>query len=168
MVSESRMWFLNIKIPKSWMSGLSISVSLVGFLESPRDHKLVKIFSWFREVIDSEIVNDCETRRLKRFGFLSFKDEKSMRDAIRMMNMKVVDGRSIIMNEAHPRGSKEVRKDGHVLWILRITIMDLSTCYTLTELFLVHKLQQDWLRISRIDLCVCWRLSHSLWTRHIN
>lgn len=38
-----------------------------------------------------------------------------MRDAIRMMNRKVVDGRSIILNEAHPRGSKEVRKDGHVL-----------------------------------------------------
>ncbi|KAF1002143.1 hypothetical protein AG4045_001018 [Apium graveolens] len=40
-----------------------------------------------------QIINDRETGRSKGFGFVTFKDEKSMRDAIEGMNGQELDGR---------------------------------------------------------------------------
>ncbi|XP_019090310.1 PREDICTED: glycine-rich RNA-binding protein 8-like [Camelina sativa] len=51
------------------------------------------------------IINDRETGRSKEFGFVTFKDEKSMRDAIEEMNGKELVGRTITVNEAQSRGS---------------------------------------------------------------
>ncbi|THG04396.1 hypothetical protein TEA_029244 [Camellia sinensis var. sinensis] len=39
------------------------------------------------------------------FGFVTFKDEQSMRDAIDEMNGEDLDGRNITVNEAQSRGS---------------------------------------------------------------
>ncbi|KAF1002142.1 hypothetical protein AG4045_001017 [Apium graveolens] len=41
-----------------------------------------------------QIINDRETGRSKGFGFVTFKDEKSMRDAIEGMNGQELDGRA--------------------------------------------------------------------------
>ncbi|KAG5396418.1 hypothetical protein IGI04_018232 [Brassica rapa subsp. trilocularis] len=43
--------------------------------------------------------------RSRGFGFVTFKDEKSMRDAIDEMNGKELDGRTITVNESQSRGS---------------------------------------------------------------
>ncbi|CDY41969.1 BnaA01g05410D [Brassica napus] len=69
------------------------------------DAELERTFSQFGEVIDSKIINDRETGRSRGFGFVTFKDEKSMRDAIDEMNGKELDGRTITVNEAQSRGS---------------------------------------------------------------
>ncbi|KAL6570144.1 hypothetical protein OROMI_014658 [Orobanche minor] len=69
------------------------------------DKGLEDTFSQYGEVIDSKIINDRETGRSRCFGFVTFKDEKSMKDAIEAMNGKDLDGRNITVNEAQSRGS---------------------------------------------------------------
>ncbi|CAH2061578.1 unnamed protein product [Thlaspi arvense] len=69
------------------------------------DQALETAFSQFGDVVDSKIINDRETGRSRGFGFVTFKDEKSMKDAIEGMNGQELDGRSITVNEAQSRGS---------------------------------------------------------------
>ena len=44
--------------------------------------------------------------RSRGFGFVTFKDEKSMKDAIDEMNGKELDGRTITVNESQSRGKE--------------------------------------------------------------
>ncbi|CAA7051490.1 unnamed protein product [Microthlaspi erraticum] len=70
------------------------------------DQSLERTFSQFGDVIDSKIIMDRETGRSKGFGFVTFKDEESMRAAIERMNGQELDGRNITVNEAQARGSR--------------------------------------------------------------
>ncbi|CAA2964958.1 glycine-rich RNA-binding protein-like isoform X1 [Olea europaea var. sylvestris] len=76
-----------------------------GLAWATTDQSLEQAFSQFGEVIESKIINDRETGRSRGFGFVTFKDEQSMRDAIEGMNGQDLDGRSITVNEAQSRGS---------------------------------------------------------------
>ncbi|XVF45285.1 hypothetical protein PTKIN_Ptkin02bG0193300 [Pterospermum kingtungense] len=67
------------------------------------DRALEDAFSTYGEVIESKIINDRETGRSRGFGFVTFRDEKSMRDAIEGMNGQNLDGRNITVNEAQSR-----------------------------------------------------------------
>ncbi|XP_020081228.1 glycine-rich RNA-binding protein GRP2A-like [Ananas comosus] len=67
-------------------------------------HTLEEAFRPFGEILESKIINDRETGRSRGFGFVTFANEQSMRDAIEGMNGKSLDGRSITVNEAQSRG----------------------------------------------------------------
>ncbi|PSS19148.1 Glycine-rich RNA-binding protein [Actinidia chinensis var. chinensis] len=69
------------------------------------DRSLESAFAQFGDVVESKIINDRETGRSRGFGFVTFKDEQSMRDAIEGMNGQDLDGRNITVNEAQSRGS---------------------------------------------------------------
>ncbi|CAI5502338.1 unnamed protein product [Closterium sp. Naga37s-1] len=55
--------------------------------------------------VDAKVVNDRETGRSRGFGFVTFNDKAGMDDAIKAMNGKELDGRTITVNVAQPRGS---------------------------------------------------------------
>ncbi|KAH1099036.1 hypothetical protein J1N35_015957 [Gossypium stocksii] len=69
------------------------------------DRALEEAFSAYGEIVGSKIINDRETGRSRGFGFVTFRDEKSMRDAIEGMNGRSLDGRNITVNEAQSRRS---------------------------------------------------------------
>uniref|UniRef100_A0A803QY12 RRM domain-containing protein n=1 Tax=Cannabis sativa TaxID=3483 RepID=A0A803QY12_CANSA len=78
----------------------------VGGLAWATDSKsLEDAFSTFGEILESKIINDRETGRSRGFGFVTFSNEKAMRDAIEGMNGQDLDGRNITVNEAQSRGS---------------------------------------------------------------
>ncbi|KAK0593929.1 hypothetical protein LWI29_013589 [Acer saccharum] len=56
-------------------------------------------------ILESKIINDRETGRSRGFGFVTFRDEKAMRDAIEGMNGQNLDDRNITVNEAKSRES---------------------------------------------------------------
>ncbi|OAY25522.1 hypothetical protein MANES_17G101400v8 [Manihot esculenta] len=76
-----------------------------GLAWATTDHALQEAFSTFGDVLESKIINDRETGRSRGFGFVTFSNEKSMRDAIEGMNGQNLDGRNITVNEAQSRGS---------------------------------------------------------------
>ncbi|XP_021286004.1 glycine-rich RNA-binding protein GRP1A-like [Herrania umbratica] len=69
------------------------------------DRALEQAFSQYGEIVESKIINDRETGRSRGFGFVTFRDEKAMRDAIEGMNGQNLDGRNITVNEAQSRRS---------------------------------------------------------------
>ncbi|XP_019165730.1 PREDICTED: glycine-rich RNA-binding protein-like [Ipomoea nil] len=76
-----------------------------GLAWATTESSLHDAFSSFGEVIESKVINDRETGRSKGFGFVTFKDEQAMKDAVQGMNGQFLDGRNITVNEAQSRGS---------------------------------------------------------------
>ncbi|KAJ0680647.1 putative RNA recognition motif domain, nucleotide-binding alpha-beta plait domain superfamily [Helianthus annuus] len=74
-----------------------------GLAWATSDQSLQEAFSKYGEVVDSKIINDRETGRSRGFGFVTFRDEHSLRDAIEGMNGQSLDGRNITVNEAQSR-----------------------------------------------------------------
>ncbi|GER42259.1 glycine-rich RNA-binding protein [Striga asiatica] len=75
-----------------------------GLAWATTDQSLEQAFSKYGEVLESKIIIDRETGRSRGFGFVTFGDEKAMRDAIDAMNGQELDGRNITVNEAQSRG----------------------------------------------------------------
>ncbi|AEE87047.1 cold, circadian rhythm, and RNA binding 1 [Arabidopsis thaliana] len=68
------------------MSEVEYRCFVGGLAWATNDEDLQRTFSQFGDVIDSKIINDRESGRSRGFGFVTFKDEKAMRDAIEEMN----------------------------------------------------------------------------------
>ncbi|KAA8536102.1 hypothetical protein F0562_028580 [Nyssa sinensis] len=85
-------------------AGVEYRCFVGGLAWATDDQSLEKAFSQFGEILESKIINDRETGRSRGFGFVTFKDEQSMRDAIEGMNGQDLDGRNITVNEAQSRG----------------------------------------------------------------
>ncbi|KAJ0834587.1 putative RNA recognition motif domain, nucleotide-binding alpha-beta plait domain superfamily [Helianthus annuus] len=85
-----------------------------GLAWATSDQSLQEAFSKYGEVVDSKIINDRETGRSRGFGFVTFRDEHSLRDAIEGMNGQSLDGRNITVNEAQSRsgGGGGGRREG--------------------------------------------------------
>ncbi|GER50360.1 glycine-rich RNA-binding protein [Striga asiatica] len=75
-----------------------------GLAWATTDQSLEQAFSQYGEVVESKIINDRETGRSRGFGFVTFSNEQSMREAIDAMNGQELDGRNITVNEAQSRG----------------------------------------------------------------
>ncbi|XP_010254826.1 PREDICTED: glycine-rich RNA-binding protein GRP1A-like [Nelumbo nucifera] len=76
-----------------------------GLAWSTDDQSLERAFSAYGEIQESKIISDRETGRSRGFGFVTFRDEQSMRDAIEGMNGQNLDGRNITVNQAQSRSS---------------------------------------------------------------
>ncbi|XVE65119.1 hypothetical protein DITRI_Ditri07aG0155800 [Diplodiscus trichospermus] len=69
--------------------------------------------------------NDRETGRSRGFGFITFRNEKAMRDAIEGMNEQNLDGRNIIVNEAYPARAVVAAKEEETTGTTAVVEMDM-------------------------------------------
>ncbi|CAI0377456.1 unnamed protein product [Linum tenue] len=74
-----------------------------GLAWATTDEALQEAFSHFGEIVESKVINDRETGRSRGFGFVTFRDQQAMKDAIEGMNGQNLDGRNITVNEAQSR-----------------------------------------------------------------
>lgn len=69
------------------------------------DEKLLEVFKEFGEVVLAQVIIDRETGRSRGFGFVTFKDEKSTKEAMDAMNGQYIDKRQVIVKKALPEGT---------------------------------------------------------------
>ncbi|KAK3195498.1 hypothetical protein Dsin_026808 [Dipteronia sinensis] len=91
--------------PKMSSAEVEFRCFVGGLAWATNDVSLQEAFSTYGDIVESKIINDRETGRSRGFGFVTFRDEKAMRDAIEGMNGQNLDGRNITVNEAQSRGS---------------------------------------------------------------
>ena len=63
-------------------------------------------FEEFGAVDSAKIIMDRETGRSKGFGFVEMPNDDEAREAIRQLNDQELDGRTIVVKEAEPRGNR--------------------------------------------------------------
>ena len=63
-------------------------------------------FEEFGAVDSAKIIMDRDTGRSKGFGFVEMPNDDEAREAIRQLNDQELDGRTIVVKEAEPRGNR--------------------------------------------------------------
>jgi cold-inducible RNA-binding protein len=67
------------------------------------DSQLRDLFATVGEVVSANVITDRNSGQSKGFGFVEMASDKDAKEAIKLLNNKELDGRSIIVNEAKPR-----------------------------------------------------------------
>lgn len=70
------------------------------------EEQLTEIFAAHGEVADTKIVTDRDTGRSRGFGFVTMTESESAKVAIENINGHVVEGRNLVVNEAHDQGGR--------------------------------------------------------------
>jgi RNA recognition motif-containing protein len=71
---------------------------------SVTSESLEQMFLEFGSVVSAQVIQDRDTGRSKGFGFVEMQSEDAAQQAINGMHEREVDGRSLTVNEAKPRG----------------------------------------------------------------
>jgi RNA recognition motif-containing protein len=74
------------------------------------ENNLRNAFSEFGEVSSVKIIIDNFSGRSKGFGFVEMPDNSEADQAIKALNGKVLNGRSIKVNQAKPQGKRSRRR----------------------------------------------------------
>jgi RNA recognition motif-containing protein len=74
------------------------------------ENDLRNAFSEFGEVSSVKIITDKFSGRPKGFGFVEMPDNSEADQAIKALNGKVLNGRSIKVNQAEARGKRQRRR----------------------------------------------------------
>lgn len=67
------------------------------------------LFATVGTVVSASIIMDRDTNRSKGFGFVEMSTDEEAQEAIKTLNGKELDGRSIIVNEARPKEDRGPR-----------------------------------------------------------
>ena len=74
------------------------------------ENDLKNAFSEFGEVSSAKIITDKVSGQSKGFGFVEMPDNSEADQAIKALNGKVLNGRSIKVNQAEQRGKRQRRR----------------------------------------------------------
>lgn len=76
---------------------------------SVNDDQLKQLFGAAGTVTSAQVIVDRDSNQSKGFGFVEMSSADEAKEAIKQLNGKEVDGRTIVVNEARP---KEERAGG--------------------------------------------------------
>jgi RNA recognition motif-containing protein len=79
---------------KLYVGGLAYAVN---------DDQLKEFFASCGTVVSSQVIVDRDSNQSKGFGFVELSSEDEAQQAIKELNGKELEGRSIMVNEARPR-----------------------------------------------------------------
>ena len=76
------------------------------------DQDLADIFGQLGQVLSATVIIDRDSGRSKGFGFVEMSNDQEARNAIDQLNGSTLEGRTIIVNEAHERTEPRNRGGG--------------------------------------------------------
>lgn len=76
------------------------------------DAALQELFASVGNVVSAKVIMDRETGRSKGFGFVEMGSDEEAKAAIKQLDGKEVEGRTIAVKEAQPRENRERRSFG--------------------------------------------------------
>jgi RNA recognition motif-containing protein len=80
---------------------MNLYVSNLGF--QVNDDDLMKLFTPYGQVTSAKVITDRETGRSRGFGFVEMPVDEEARKAIKELEGKPVEGRSLSVSEARPK-----------------------------------------------------------------
>jgi len=80
---------------------MNLYVSNLGF--QVNDDDLMKLFTPYGQVTSAKVILDRETGRSRGFGFVEMPVDEEARKAIKELEGKPVEGRSLSVSEARPK-----------------------------------------------------------------
>lgn len=86
---------------------MNIYVSNLGY--SFQDEDLSKLFGEYGNVSSAKVITDKFTSRSRGFGFVEMTDDQAAETAIRELDGKMIEGRSVKVSEARPREENRSR-----------------------------------------------------------
>lgn len=97
-----------------WMLRKDLSMKIyVGNLNyDTNDETLLTLFKEFGEVESAKVITDKYSGRSRGFGFVEMPESGEAQKAIEGLNGREVDGRTLKVNEARPKGSGGDRGGG--------------------------------------------------------
>ncbi|MCX7021736.1 MAG: RNA-binding protein [bacterium] len=75
------------------------------------DQSLREAFERFGEVVEAKVITERDSGRSRGFGFVTFADDESGRNAISEMDGAELDGRTIRVDEARERKPRDSESD---------------------------------------------------------
>ena len=73
------------------------------------DEQLKELFAESGTVVSASVIIDRDTNQSKGFGFVEMSTDEEAQAAIKTLNGKEVDGRTIVVNEARPKEDRGPR-----------------------------------------------------------
>ncbi len=74
------------------------------------DQDLQQAFAGFGSVQEAAVITDRDTGRSRGFGFVTMPNDDEAKAAIDAMDNSELDGRTLNVNEARPKGEKAQRR----------------------------------------------------------
>ncbi len=86
---------------------MSIKLYVGGLSYSTTEEQLTAMFAEHGKVLSAKIITDRDTGNSKGFGFVEMEEMKDGQAAIKELNGKDVDGRSLTVNQARPQTDRK-------------------------------------------------------------
>ncbi|CAH0516020.1 unnamed protein product [Peronospora belbahrii] len=83
---------------------------VVGIPKTFDDTELSELFSTFGTIVEAKVVLDTTSNTSRGFGFVTFTAPSAMRTAIKCMNQKVIEGRTLNVRQLVPKDTFQAQK----------------------------------------------------------